>query len=68
MYEGNGVADGRERSICTKETERRMGGNGAFVRRKKSGEWAEAELLYEGNGAFVWCGLRKVYRLSENTL
>ena len=49
-YEGNGAGDGRERSICTKETERRMGGIGAFVRRKWGEGWEGAERLYEGNG------------------
>ena len=42
----NGVGDGRKQIGCTVYSERRMG----------------------GNGAFVWCGPRKVYRLSENTL
>ena len=46
LYEGMGAEDGRMRSVCTKEWEQRMG----------------------GNGADVWCGRRKVYRLSENTL
>ena len=46
LYEGNGAEDGRFLIVCMKATERRMG----------------------GNRAFVWCGRRKVYRLSENTL
>ena len=60
-----------------------MEGNESFVRRKWGEGWKTSErlyeengvadgrkweCLYEGNGVFVWCCLRKVYRLSENTL
>ena len=50
-----------ERIGCTKEPEWKMGGIGAFVRRKKSEELEGTERMY---GA----GRRKLYRLSENTL
>ena len=62
------MEDGRERIVCTKNAERRMGENGAFVRRKKNEGWEDAERLNGGIGADVWCSRRKVYRLSENTL
>ena len=68
LYEGVGAEDGREGTVCTKEAEWRMGGNGAFVRREQSGLWVMTERRMGGIGAFVWCVLRKVSRLSENTL
>ena len=66
---GDDVAkDGAYRIVCTKETERRMGdivaedGGYRIVCTKEKGR------RIGGKGAFVWCGLRKLYRLSENTL
>ena len=68
LYQGSGATDGRYQIVCTKEAEQRVDGNGAFVRMTRSGGWEGTNRLYEGNGADVWCGLRKLYRLSENTL
>ena len=41
---------------------------GSFVQRKRSGRWMMFCSGMGGNGAFVRSGLRKLYRLSENTL
>ena len=48
--------------------ERKMGGIWPFVRRYRSWELVILWRSFGGNGAFVWCGRRKVYRLSEKTL
>ena len=68
MYEGNGAKDGRYRSVCTEESEQRMGGNGAFVRRKWSGGWAGAERLFSATGEKSIDFLEKLYRLFSDTL
>ena len=46
LYGTFGAEGGRWRIVCTKETERGMGGNESFVRRKRSGGWEGAELLF----------------------
>ena len=50
LYEGSGVGDGRERIVCYMVTERKMGGVGAFVRRKRSRGWEVTEWRMGGNG------------------
>ena len=45
------LGDGRFLIVCTKETERRMGGDESFVRRKRRGEWEVTDRLYGTFGA-----------------
>ena len=47
MYEGSRAEDGRDRIVCTKGTERRMGGSGAEDGRERSGGWEGAERMYD---------------------
>ena len=49
---GNVVArDGKNRICRTKETKRRVGGDGSFVRWERSGGWEVTNRLYEENEA-----------------
>ena len=43
VLHGDRTEDGRFLIVCTKETEWGMGGDGAFVRRNRSGEWEGTE-------------------------
>lgn len=39
LFHGNGAEDGWYRSVCTKESEWRMGGNRSFAQRRRSDGW-----------------------------
>ena len=49
-------------------TERRMGGDGSFVRRDRSRGWEGTEHLYGAVGENSIDFLEKLYRLSSDTL
>ena len=67
--------NGRNWGVYTNETERRMGGNGADVRRIRSGEWVkwgkgweETDRLYGAVGEKSIDFLEILYRLFRKTL
>ena len=68
LSEGNRAEDGRERIVCTKETERKMGGIGAFVRRKWGRGWEVTERLFSAVGEKSIDFLKILYRLFRKTL
>ena len=68
LYDENGSENWRMRIGGWEGAEWRLGDDGPFVRREQSGLWVMTEHRMGGKGADVWCGPRKVYRLSENTL
>ena len=68
VYEGSGAEDGRYLIVYSEKPERGMGGNGAFVRRKRSGGWEGTERLYGAVREKAIDFLKILYRLSENTL
>ena len=61
------MGDGWYRSVCTKEMGRRMGGNGAFVRRKWGEGWEETERLFSAVGENSIDFSRILYRLFSDT-
>ena len=65
---GNGSFVRRKWGEGWEVTEHLYEGNGTEDGRERSICTKETERRMGGNGSFVRCGLRKVYRLSENTL
>lgn len=53
LYEGTGTEDGKCLILCTKETEWRMGNDGARDARMRIGCSIAAERRMDGIGAFV---------------
>ena len=68
LSHGNGAEDGWYRSVCMKESEWRMGGIGAFVRRNRSGGWEVTNRLYGAVGEKSIDFLKILYRLFRKTL
>ena len=63
-----GAGGGREQSVCMEVSERRMGGNKAFVWRYQSGGWEGTECLYGAVGEKSIDFFGKLYRLFGKTL
>ena len=54
--------------LFTKETERRIGGNGLFIQRHRRGGWEVTDRLYKAVGKYSIDFFGKLYRLSGKTL
>ena len=67
MCEEVRIGDARKRALCTKKPERRIGGDGAFVRRKRSGGWEVTDRLSYAVGENSIDFSRIPYRLFPNT-
>ena len=67
VLHGDRTEDGRFLIVCTKETEWGMGGDGAFVRRNRSGGWEVSECLSDAVGEKSIDFLKKLYRLFPDT-
>ena len=60
--------DGMFQCFCMKKSDWRMESIGSLIPRNPNVGWVVTVRRMGGSRAFVWCGQRKVYRLSENTL
>ena len=68
LYEGSGAEDGRYLIVYSEKPERGMGGNGAFVRRKRSGGWEESDRCSYAVREKSIDFLKILYRLFRKTL